>query len=34
MAMALGFGGWVATARQLAISVPGGAGIRGSAFGG
>ncbi|EPE30878.1 hypothetical protein GLAREA_03845 [Glarea lozoyensis ATCC 20868] len=32
MAMALGFGGWVATARQLAISVPGGAGIRGSAY--
>ncbi|CAG8980460.1 hypothetical protein HYALB_00012052 [Hymenoscyphus albidus] len=32
MAMALGFGGWVATAKQLAISVPGGAGIRGSAY--
>ena len=32
MAMALGFGGWVATARQLAISVPEGAGIRGSAY--
>ncbi|KAI6708965.1 hypothetical protein JHW43_008500 [Diplocarpon mali] len=32
MAMALGFGGWVATARQLQISMPGGAGIRGSAY--
>lgn len=32
MAMALGFGGWVATAKQLAISVPGGAGVRGSAY--
>ncbi|RDL38268.1 Uncharacterized protein BP5553_02608 [Venustampulla echinocandica] len=32
MAVALGFGGWVATARQLEISVPGGAGIRGSAY--
>lgn len=32
MAMALGFGGWVATARHLTISVPEGAGIRGSAY--
>ncbi|EKD21012.1 uncharacterized protein L3040_004629 [Drepanopeziza brunnea f. sp. 'multigermtubi'] len=32
MAMALGFGGWVATARQLQISMPEGAGIRGSAY--
>jgi hypothetical protein len=32
MAMALGFGGWVATARQLNISMPEGAGIRGSAY--
>ena len=32
MAMTLGFGGWVATARQLAIDVPEGAGIRGSAY--
>ena len=32
MAMALGFGGWVATARQLAIKMPEGAGIRGSAY--
>ena len=32
MAMALGFGGWVATARQLKIAVPGGAGVRGSAY--
>lgn len=32
MAMALGFGGWVATARQLKIAVPDGAGIRGSAY--
>ena len=32
MAMALGFGGWVATARQLSIAIPEGAGIRGSAY--
>lgn len=32
MAMALGFGGWVATARQLNISMPEGAGIKGSAY--
>lgn len=33
MAMALGFGGWVATARQLAISMPGSeSSIRGSAY--
>jgi hypothetical protein len=34
MAMALGFGGWVATARQLSIAMPEGAGasIRGSAY--
>jgi len=32
MAMALGFGGWVATARQLNITMPEGAGIRGSAY--
>ena len=32
MAMALGFGGWVATARQLSIKMPEGAGIRGSAY--
>jgi hypothetical protein len=32
MAMALGFGGWVATARQLNITLPEGAGIRGSAY--
>ena len=32
MAMALGFGGWVATARQLNIDIPEGAGIRGSAY--
>jgi len=32
MAMALGFGGWVATARQLQIAMPEGAGIRGSAY--
>jgi uncharacterized membrane protein YvlD (DUF360 family) len=32
MATALGFGGWVATARQLAIDTPGGAGITGSAY--
>lgn len=32
MAMALGFGGWVATARQLNITMPDGAGLRGSAY--
>jgi hypothetical protein len=32
MAMALGFGGWVATARQLSLEMPEGAGIRGSAY--
>lgn len=32
MATALGFGGWVATAKQLAITMPEGAGIRGSAY--
>ncbi|RDW83182.1 hypothetical protein BP5796_04673 [Coleophoma crateriformis] len=32
MAMALGFGGWVATARQLSIAMPEGSGIRGSAY--
>jgi len=32
MAMALGFGGWVATARQLNIAMPEGVGIRGSAY--
>jgi hypothetical protein len=32
MAIALGFGGWVATARQLSIKMPEGAGIRGSAY--
>jgi hypothetical protein len=32
MAMALGFGGWVATARQLNIAMPDGVGIRGSAY--
>ncbi|CZS89349.1 related to choline transporter-like protein [Rhynchosporium agropyri] len=32
MAMALGFGGWVVTARQLNIAMPEGAGIRGSAY--
>lgn len=32
MATGLGFGGWVATARQLAITMPEGAGIRGSAY--
>lgn len=32
MAMALGFGGWVATARQLSITMPEGTGIRGSAY--
>lgn len=32
MAMALGFGGWVATARQLDLAMPDGKGIRGSAY--
>lgn len=32
MATALGFGGWVATARQLDIAMPEGKGIRGSAY--
>ncbi len=32
MATALGFGSWVATARQLSIDMPGGAGLRGSAY--
>ncbi|KAL3417664.1 hypothetical protein PVAG01_10674 [Phlyctema vagabunda] len=32
MSMALGFGGWVATARQLSIAMPEGAGIKGSAY--
>jgi hypothetical protein len=32
MSMALGFGGWVATARQLSIEVPGGTWIKGSAY--
>jgi uncharacterized membrane protein YvlD (DUF360 family) len=32
MATALGFGGWVATARQLSIDMPDGVGIRGSAY--
>lgn len=32
MAMALGFGGWVATARQLNVTLPDGAGFRGSAY--
>jgi hypothetical protein len=32
MAMALGFGGWVATARQLTVTLPDGAGFRGSAY--
>ncbi|KAF4632290.1 hypothetical protein G7Y89_g5837 [Cudoniella acicularis] len=32
MAMALGFGGWVATARQLSIAIPEGPGIKGSAY--
>jgi hypothetical protein len=32
MAMALGFGGWVATARQLHVTLPDGAGFRGSAY--
>lgn len=32
MAIALGFGGWVTTARQLSIDMPGGVGLRGSAY--
>lgn len=32
MATALGFAGWVMTARQLRIAVPDGAGIKGSAY--
>ncbi|ATZ57463.1 hypothetical protein BCIN_15g00410 [Botrytis cinerea B05.10] len=32
MSMALGFGGWVATARQLSISMPEGPGLKGSAY--
>jgi hypothetical protein len=32
MATALGFGGWVMTARQLELEQPGGRGIRGSAY--
>jgi hypothetical protein len=32
MAIALGFGGWVATAHQLSIAIPSGGGIRGSAY--
>ena len=32
MAMALGFGGWVATARQLSIKMAEGVGVRGSAY--
>lgn len=32
MAMALGFGAWVSTARQLQIKLPGGVGVRGSAY--
>lgn len=32
MAAALGFGGWVATARTLAITMPDGPGVRGSAY--
>ncbi|KAA8564710.1 hypothetical protein EYC84_011605 [Monilinia fructicola] len=32
MSMALGFGGWVATARQLSIRMPEGPGIKGSAY--
>jgi hypothetical protein len=32
MAIALGFGGWVATAQQLSIKMPEGTGIRGSAY--
>lgn len=32
MAVALGFGGWVATARKLSIDMPSGVGIKGSAY--
>lgn len=32
MAMALGFGGWVATAKQLSITIPGGSSLKGSAY--
>jgi len=32
MAMALGFGGWVATARQLDVAMPSGRGLKGSAY--
>ncbi|TVY62324.1 Choline transporter-like protein ctl1, partial [Lachnellula suecica] len=32
MSMAFGFGGWVATARQLAVDMPEGSTIRGSAY--
>ncbi|KAL2197241.1 hypothetical protein P885DRAFT_60620 [Corynascus similis CBS 632.67] len=32
MAIALGFAGWVMTARQLKIEQPGGLGVRGSAY--
>ncbi|KAG9241037.1 hypothetical protein BJ878DRAFT_251886 [Calycina marina] len=32
MAMALGFGGWVATARKMKMTIPDGVGIRGSAY--
>lgn len=32
MAVSLGFGGWVATARQLEMAVPGGKGVRGSMY--
>lgn len=32
MATALGFGGWVATARQLSVDMPGGPGLKGSAY--
>ncbi|KAI0025258.1 hypothetical protein F4780DRAFT_423071 [Xylariomycetidae sp. FL0641] len=32
MSTALGFAAWVMTARQLQVQVPGGAGIRGSAY--
>lgn len=33
LSVALGFGGWVATARQLSISQPGGTGMTGSLYG-
>jgi len=32
MAIALGFGGWVATARQLSVDMPSGVGLKGSAY--